>query len=310
MRDRAEKARAKAVLARKKIEIAQRISRVATWEHNLITGHISWSANMPELYGYAFGTDESKFSIDRWLQTVHPDDREMAEKTSKNAIANQQNYELKYRILHPNGTTRWLFAKAEVMVDETGRAVQIYGINIDITDTLERRNSEEQLLQSQRELLTAKEAADSANRAKSEFLANMSHEIRTPLGAILGFAELLSAADLTELDREYYMSAIRRNGEQLSKIIDEILDITKVEAGKLEVERIDLNLSSFLIDISTLLNLRAEEKGILLLFKTEGPVPEHIFADTTKLRQILLNIIGNAIKFTDKGRGLPKNGII
>ena len=302
LRTKATRARSQAIMARKKIEIAQRISRVATWEFNLLTGQVTWSANMPELYGYALGTDEAAFSVERWLEVIHPEDRLAASSTTEKAISTHQNYELKYRVITPQAGIRWLFAKAEVMVDESGRAVQIYGINIDITDAYERRNSEKELLRSQRELLSAKDAADSANRAKSEFLANMSHEIRTPLGAILGFAELLTAADQTEADRENYMSAIRRNGEQLSKIIDEILDISKVEAGKLEVERIDLNLTSFLSDINTLLNIRAQEKGILLFFKTEGPVPEHILADATKLRQILLNVIGNAIKFTDKGR--------
>jgi PAS domain S-box-containing protein len=148
------------------------------------------------------------------------------------------------------------------------------------------------------EMIRAKDAADAA---KSAFLANMSHEIRTPLGAVLGFSELLLDENLSQSEKLQYVGTIRRNGELLSNIISDILDLSKVEAGKLNVELHDVRLSEILSDITTLLNLQAVEKGIRLSITSEGVVPSTIRTDALRLRQILLNIIGNAIKFTQRG---------
>ena len=129
----------------------------------------------------------------------------------------------------------------------------------------------------------------------------MSHEIRTPLGAILGFSELLTSAAVSPSDKINFASAIRRNGELLSNIINDILDFSKVDAGKMEIEAKDVALSEILSDTQALLGLQAAKKGIALNFSTEKTAPSIIHTDPLRLRQVLLNIIGNAIKFTDKG---------
>ncbi|WP_291515831.1 PAS domain S-box protein [Bdellovibrio sp. ArHS] len=139
-----------------------------------------------------------------------------------------------------------------------------------------------------------------ASRAKSAFLANVSHEIRTPLGAMLGFAEILQEADGLTEDLQRSLETIYRNGQQLLRIVDEILDISKVESQKIEIEKLAVPLKDLLRDIEHLLMLRAEEKGIVLKI-TYSDLPEYIRTDPTRLRQILFNIIGNAIKFTDRG---------
>jgi signal transduction histidine kinase/CheY-like chemotaxis protein/HPt (histidine-containing phosphotransfer) domain-containing protein len=148
----------------------------------------------------------------------------------------------------------------------------------------------------------AKEAAEAASVAKSQFLANMSHEIRTPLTAILGFAENLLDSAMTDQERRASVKTILRNGEHLLEIINGILDLSKIEAGKLEVELLRVSPVQLAADVVSIMRVRADAKRLPLLLKFEGVVPETILSDPTRLRQILLNLIGNAIKFTNAGR--------
>ena len=150
-------------------------------------------------------------------------------------------------------------------------------------------------------LLDAKKDAEVANEAKSTFIAHMTHEIRTPLGVIMGFTELLNNEKLTHEDRSRYAEAIRRNGESLLAIVNEVLDLARVESGRLELELEPIHLQSFVQEVATFLEIKAREKGIQLRVEWGGPIPEHIETDPTRLRQVLVNIIGNAIKFTEKG---------
>lgn len=151
------------------------------------------------------------------------------------------------------------------------------------------------------ELLKAKEAAESANAAKSAFLANMSHEIRTPLGAILGFSELITRPGLSLEEQQQSIETIKRNGRLLSDIIDDILDISKVEAGKLSVERVRVSVDEVLTDVMSLMIKEADRKGLKIDLEAATPVPEYIYSDPLRLRQILLNVVGNAVKFTGRG---------
>lgn len=175
--------------------------------------------------------------------------------------------------------------------DDQGRIRGFVGLRMDISH---HKASEE-------ELIKAKEAADAANRAKTAFLANMSHEIRTPLGVVLGFSELLLNTKQSNLERSNCVEAIRRNGQILSSIINDILDLSKIEAGKLEIERTGVSMAELLSELKAVLNLQAMEKGIKLHFTIEGNIPPSIETDPLRLRQILMNIVGNAIKFTEKG---------
>jgi PAS domain S-box-containing protein len=151
------------------------------------------------------------------------------------------------------------------------------------------------------QLKSAKEEAEVANATKSAFLANMSHEIRTPLGAVIGFSELMLDGQMSASDRLNTIEIIKRNGKLLSTIINDILDLSKVEAGKLDIEKIDVPLRELLNELVVLLNLEASGKGIRLVMRSEGIVPDIISTDPVRLRQILFNIVGNAIKFTEKG---------
>ncbi len=155
---------------------------------------------------------------------------------------------------------------------------------------------------SQAELESAKLHAELASATKSTFLANMSHEIRTPLGIILGFAKLLKESNLPKRQQEGYVNVIERNSCQLLKIVDEILDLAKVEAGKMSIELIDFSFADLLNDVLTSMRLKAAEKNIEFVFKPVTELPKVINSDPTRIRQILNNVLGNAIKFTNKGQ--------
>lgn len=151
------------------------------------------------------------------------------------------------------------------------------------------------------ELENAKRDAESANNAKSQFLANMSHEIRTPLNAIMGLSELLQTNYKDEQDRILWLKKITRNSEHLKKVIDEILDLSKIEAGKLQLKIMDFSLPQVIAQVKSILSPLANEKKLALRFETEGKIPEYITSDSTKIQHILLNLLGNAIKFSNQG---------
>jgi len=151
--------------------------------------------------------------------------------------------------------------------------------------------------------------AAEASKIKTLFLANMSHEIRTPLSVILGFSELMRDPDATQEERDRYAGIVKRTGDNLTTIINDILDISKVEAGRLQIEKTSFSLSQLLKDLEVYLKVRFDEKSISFSINPKGAVPEYIISDPTRLRQILLNIVGNAIKFTDKGSVRLEYGI-
>jgi len=170
-----------------------------------------------------------------------------------------------------------------------------------INDITERKQAEDALKESKRRLKKAKEDAEAANRAKSVFLANMSHELRTPLNAVLGFSKLLGRSTHLDAGEQENLELIHRSGEYLLNLINDVLDMSKIEAGRTVLNEKDFDLYCLLDDVEDMFRLKAEGKGLQLSLKRDAGVPRYIRADDGKLRQVLVNLLGNAIKFTENG---------
>lgn len=229
---------------------------------------------------------------DGWRSTVHPKDLPEVEKKWNEAQANRSGFECECRFRQAqSGEFRWHLLRVIPEFDASAELACWIGVATDMHD--------QKLIQ--QELMLAKKMAETANETKSRFLANMSHEIRTPLGAILGFSELLAEPEMNDKERQESIAVIRRNGEHLSKIIDEILDLSKVEAGKLDMQLTDVSILDLLHGVKTFMSMPAKEKGLKLTFDVKGEIPARILTSPSRLQQILVNVIGNGIKFSSQG---------
>jgi PAS domain S-box-containing protein len=245
-----------------------------------------------------------------WLDRLHPDDRARVAETIASVLSKQANaYSYEARMRDATGAYRWLSVKAfSFERDEEGLVTRALGIRTDITERkhseeeLERHKSDLEHLVSERtaELEAATKQAENANQAKSAFLANMSHEIRTPMNAVIGLSQLALGTDLDELQRDY-ITKVLRSSRALLGILNDILDYSKIEAGSLEVEQVDFSLEDTLRATSDLFAVHAEEKGLELFIDIGPDVPDRLKGDPLRFGQVVSNLVGNAIKFTDHG---------
>jgi PAS domain S-box-containing protein len=213
------------------------------------------------------------------------------------SLASRKSFTEEILNYRKDGGTYWLSMTITPVLDEKGDVLRFVAIESDITG---RKRTEE-------ELHKAKLEAESANRAKSEFLASMSHEIRTPMNAILGMADLLWESDLTE-EQKKYVGVFRSAGENLLNLINDILDLSKVESGRLTLEAVPFSLEEVLGKTCDMMSERASKKGLELVCRIRPGVPARLVGDPVRLRQVLLNLIGNAVKFTEKGEVLVEVG--
>ncbi len=249
---------------------------------------------------------------DPWTMLRGPETDPKTIDVMRGAIARGEGFEVEIVNYRKDGEPRWISIEARPVHDEKGIVVQYVGIQSDITQRKENeanlRDANEALYASLMdrnriadELAIAKEAAEEANRIKSDFLANMSHEIRTPMTAILGYADLLLESGNVDQEGAGHIEIIRRNGQHLLELINDILDLSKIESGKMLVVPIQCRMQEVLRDVLLMLRPKAEQKGLSLSVHCVTPLPARVLGDSLRIRQVLVNLIGNAIKFTQAG---------
>ncbi|PHV08222.1 hybrid sensor histidine kinase/response regulator [Janthinobacterium sp. BJB412] len=285
-----EEDRRKLVAARDQLQNAADVAELGIWTWTLAGDQIEWNDRMYQLYGVAPELRHTGLDVARWRACVHPDDVEEVVAKLGGVLDGSAAYDPVFRIRRPDGELRYVQGAASVERDAAGRPVRVLGINRDITV----QHEAEEVLR------LAKRSADGANQAKSEFLANMSHEIRSPMNAVLGMLALLkqTALDARQLD---YAGKAEGAGRTLLAILNDILDFSRVEAGKLALDPQPFSIDRLLREAAVILSANVGAKDIEILYEIDPALPDRVVGDAMRLQQVLLNLAGNAVKFTERG---------
>lgn len=278
------------VRSEKELKRAQEITHIGSWSLNLATNEVIWSEELYKMYGFDPTLPPPPYTEHMKLFTSESWELLSASlaRTSTTGIP----YELELRTIKHDGSNGWMWVRGESEKDEDGNIISLWGAAQDIT---ERKRIEEQLSK-------AKERAEESDRLKSAFLANMSHEIRTPMNGILGFADLLKNPELSGNQQQEYIQIIEKSGIRMLNIINDIVDISKIEAGLMKLDIKESNINEQVEYIYTFFKPEVEAKGIKLIFNNTLPANEAIIkTDREKLYAILTNLVKNAIKYTEKG---------
>ena len=268
---------------KERLELVIEGTRLGLWDWNPQTNEVHFNVRWAEMLGLTY--EEVKHELSQWESLVHPDDLELCYADIKDHLEGKKDfYENIHRMKHKNGSWVYILDRGKVVErDKDGNAIRFTGTHTDITKQKE-----------------AEIWAKKAEEIKSEFLANMSHEIRTPMNGVLGMLSLLDDTELTEEQKEY-VRLTKSSANSLLDLINDILDFSKIEAGKIKFETILFSLHSLLDDLQKLFIIKAQEKDLKFDLFIEKDLPDLLVGDPNRLRQVIVNLLNNAIKFTEEG---------
>ncbi|MDI3493645.1 MAG: hypothetical protein PWP17_1529 [Desulfomicrobiaceae bacterium] len=258
------------------------------WDWNLVTNEAYFSPRYYTMLGYQPGEFPANYAS--WKRLVHPDDLEPTQRRIEAAIAAGLGFRVEFRCRTKDGQWKWIEGRGRVVEFDDGRPVRAIGVHTDMTERMQARQA----------LLDAREAAEAASRAKSEFLANMSHEIRTPLNGMMGMLQLLLMTDLSDEQAEFVRTGME-SCQRLTRLLSDILDLSRLEFGGFTLRTAPFDLHQAVDDVCRLFAFSARMKGIALHWHVDPAVPRQVEGDGARLQQILSNLVGNAVKFTQHG---------
>ena len=294
------------------LKATQEVARLGVYSLDYGSNFFQGSDELRVIFGLE---PDAPLTVQRWLEIMHPQDRLKMENIAARTPGMTQ-LNVQYRIKRPaDGRTVWLQVVGKIERDEADKPLRVRGAVQDIThrvlaeqhiqslneeleDRVQQRTAQLEALN--QDLIRARDAANAAARAKADFLANMSHEIRTPLNAVIGFTHLALNTDLTARQRDY-VDKIMTAARSLLRLISDVLDFSKIDAGKLTLEQMPFALDTVLAEVSDILAVQVSEKGLEMRFDTGGEVPPTLIGDSARLHQVLLNLLSNAVKFTERG---------
>ncbi|MEW6991745.1 response regulator [Colwelliaceae bacterium 6441] len=280
-----------------RLNFALSAPKIGVWDLDLSSKHILWDERMYKLFDTS---PESNITPkDIWLEKIHPEDVEHVEALLAKSILSGKEIHYQHRIITSNNQIKYIEAHAQVMFDDRGERTRVVGTYRDNTEQQQLHLLKQQAL----------DMAEESLRLKSEFLASMSHEIRTPMNGVLGMLGLLEQSKLSK-QQEHYVQLASSSAHSLLFLINDILDFSKIEAGKLELEVFDFDLRSQLGEFAESMAVRAQEKGLELVLDLTQINDSMVKGDPSRIRQILSNLVGNAIKFTESGEVIIKASVV
>ena len=271
---------------------SQNFAKIGTWDWNIQTGELYWSDMIPPLFGHPDGQLETSYA--NFVSALHPEDMNSVMDAIHNCIHDNTDYDIEHRVVWPDGTVRWVHEKGNVLRDKYNQPLNMIGV---VSDIHTRKTFELKQEIFNKQLLDATTQAEAANKAKSVFLSSMNHELRTPLNSILGFSQLLNMETDLSHDNKESVTNILKSGEHLLSLINDVLDLAKIEAGKTFVDIKPVLTSELLNICETIILPLALQHQIDIKFSKNCKDDLYILADSTKLRQVIINLLSNAIKY-------------
>jgi len=289
-----------------RLSVATRAARIGIWDWDVVYDELMQDDEIMRQYG--LGTRLGGGNYKAWLERVVPEDRERARAEVAAALNGERDFSLQFRIRRPDGTLRHLRSMARSFRDMQGKVVRMVGVSIDVTEATEseqelrrhRSHLEELVSERTAALSVAVTEAQAASRAKSVFLSTMSHELRTPLNSVIGFSRLMAHSTTMTADEKRNMAIIHRSGQHLLALINDILELSRIEAGGVSLHREAVDVAQLLRDVCDMVGERAAQAGVTLKLEC-GALPRALKIDGAKVRHVLLNLVTNALRYARQG---------